>query len=76
MEMLITKIPDVIVLVTAAVPNVKIGEAENKIPDTSSLVTTNVPNSLNAKIAIIQKPVNSSALQITWLVSISWQLGV
>ena len=31
-------------------------------------------NSLNAKVAIIQKPVNWFTLQINWLVSIWWQL--
>ena len=44
MQILIKKIPDTSVLVTATVLNTKIIEVENKIPDTSSLVTTTVVN--------------------------------
>ena len=40
-----------------------------------ALIFFNFPfNSLNAKIAMIQKPINWFAEQINWLVSIWWQL--
>ena len=60
--MLIKKIPDTSVLVTATVLNTKISEVGNKIPDTGSLVTTTV---LNTKISEFENKTPDHAKYIT-----------
>ena len=56
------KIPDTSGLVTIAVLNTKISEAENKIPDTSSTVTTTV---LNTKICEVENKILDNCKYIT-----------